>query len=232
MTCDYIEKHYSELQSVPKVFAAGIDTESGRKHVLAVNRRMRAKHLLWQVPNSNDEILIHRMIYEAILRDGRLRLSMTRNDQPVIIKFLTTEGCHPDDIYSRLLAHFPSDCYSRRAVQNWAEQFRLGWESVGDLERSGRPPIDNLDQKIIHLLEENPFHSVWSLAYELAVPRSTVWRYLTKRLTIENYHCRVVPFRLSPELRALRAECCRELVSVLEAELKNNFHTIVTGDES
>jgi hypothetical protein len=98
--------------------------------------------------------------------------------------------------------------------------------------RSGNPPIDLLDIRISALLDEQPFHSVYSIVETLCISHSTFLSHLRELLGLKNFHLRWIPHKLTTSLREIRIEACRELLSILKAHDKNKFQRFVTGDES
>jgi hypothetical protein len=101
-------------------------------------------------------------------------------EQRVIIPFLLQEDANADDIHKRLQAQFTNDTHSIRSVRHSCQcQFiRQGREDLHDNPRSGRPPIDFTDTKILSALEREPFHSAHSLTEVMGVSYSTVIRHL------------------------------------------------------
>jgi DNA-binding transcriptional ArsR family regulator len=98
--------------------------------------------------------------------------------------------------------------------------------------QSGRPPIDFLHIRILALLDEQPFHSAYSIAEALRVTHSTVLSHLRESLGMKFFHLRWIPHELTASLRQIRMETCRVLLPILNAHEKNKFQGFVTGGES
>jgi DNA-binding transcriptional ArsR family regulator len=79
--------------------------------------------------------------------------------------------------------------------------------------RSGRPPIDFLDIRILALLDEWPFHSVYSIAETLGVSHPTIMSHLRESLRMNNFHFRWIPHNLTTSLRQIWMETYRELLA-------------------
>jgi hypothetical protein len=109
-----------------------------------------------------------------------------RYQQRVIIRFLHRERVQPDEIHRRLAAQPCKDLYSKRSIEWWCAQFVCGREDIEDDYRSGRPPIDHLDTKILACLESEPFQSTYSLAEALGVSQATVLNRLHSSLGMKN----------------------------------------------
>jgi predicted ArsR family transcriptional regulator len=90
-------------------------------------------------------------------------------------------------------------------------------QDLHDDVRSGRPPIDHLDAKIIAGLEMEPFSSAYSLAEALDVSPTAVLSHLLDSLEMKNFHLRWVPHQLTDDRRQVRITKCDELLRALEA---------------
>jgi hypothetical protein len=64
--------------------------------------------------------------------------------------------------------------YRLRTVQFWITEIWRGRQYLYDEIRSGRPPLDDLDGKILAILDKSPFESAQSIAERLLVAYSTV----------------------------------------------------------
>jgi hypothetical protein len=70
-------------------------------------------------------------------------------DQRVIIKFLSNEGADASQITARLQELFVEHAYQNRTVQFWITEIRRGHQDLRDEIPRGRPPLDDLDGKIL-----------------------------------------------------------------------------------
>jgi hypothetical protein len=59
--------------------------------------------------------------------------------------------------------------------------------------RSGRPPIDFLKIRNLALLDEQPFHSTYSIAEALSVSHSTILSHLRESLGMKIFLLRWIP---------------------------------------
>jgi hypothetical protein len=83
-----------------------------------------------------------------------------RPEQRVIIRFLLKEKVHPTQIHKRLATQYGLETHSLGSVQYWCQLFDCGRQNLHDGPRSGRPPIDHLDAKIISCLERELLFSL------------------------------------------------------------------------
>jgi hypothetical protein len=108
----------------------------------------------------------------------------------------------------------------------------LGRKAVEDLSRVGGPRLGNVDGAIFWKLNEHPFHCCRSLAEEVCVPASIVWKHLTESLGFSSRCLHWVPHELTNDLRDKRVAIGNQLLEILEEAQSTGFRQLVTGDES
>jgi hypothetical protein len=155
--------------------------------------------------------------------------------QRVIIQCLHKEKVHPAQIHRRLSTQYGLETYSFRSVQHWHQLFDCKRQNLHDDPRSGRPPIDHLDAKIITCVEREPFSSAYSLAEALDMSPATVLSRLRNSLGMKSFHLGWVPHQLTDNLREtddlwqVKAAKCSELLRALEAIQRIHFRHIITS---
>jgi transposase len=118
-------------------------------------------------------------------------------DQTVIIRFLWNEGAYARQIADGFQAKFAEHSYELRTVRFWIAEIRRGRQDLHNEIRSGRPPLDDLDNKILEILEKSPFESFHSIAERLLVAQSTILRHLHESVGFKSFHLHWVPHLLS-----------------------------------
>jgi hypothetical protein len=101
---------------------------------------------------------------------------MTDLEQRSVIKFLWIEEVSEPEIQRQLSMAYANSPYNLTSVYKWIRFFKCGRTNVEDDERSGRPPIDDLDASIIHVLNHDPFSTIRVISDNLGVGVSTVYR--------------------------------------------------------
>jgi hypothetical protein len=80
-------------------------------------------------------------------------------DQRVIIGFLHNERANAHDIIWRFQVQFAQNAYALGTVQFCIGEVRRGRQDVHDENCMGRPPFDDLDAKILDILDKSPVKS-------------------------------------------------------------------------
>lgn len=157
-----------------------------------------------------------------------------REEQRVVIKFLTAAGKKPAQCHRELEAVFGPDVMSVAQVGVWHCRFRGGDVSVKDKQRTGRPPSVNTPANrdaIRTALDEDRRRSVRKLSVATGVNRNTVHKVIRKNFTMTKVAPKFVPRVLTPAMKQSRMEMC-QLNLDLFREDPALLSKIVTGDES
>jgi hypothetical protein len=81
------------------------------------------------------------------------------HNQRIIVRFLHNERSDAHDIIQRFQAQFAQDIYELRTVQFWIGEVYRGHQDLHDENRMRKPPLDDLDVKILVILDKYPFKS-------------------------------------------------------------------------
>jgi hypothetical protein len=153
-------------------------------------------------------------------------------DQRVIVWFLSNEGIADDEIISRLQAQFAEHAYKFRTVWFWIGEVWFGRHDLHDEICTGRPPLDDVDAKILAFLNKSPFESARSIAERLRVSHAIMLDYLHLSIDFKWFHLSWVPHLLTEDLRQKRKDNARAIFPLLHAAQRDIWHHIVTSDES
>jgi hypothetical protein len=95
-----------------------------------------------------------------------------------------------------------------------------------------KPPLDDLDVKILVILDKYPFKSAWSIAETVRIGLTIVlWR-LHDSIGFRLFHLHWVPYVLIVGLREKRIEYAQAMLPVLHVTKRDHWHHLVTSDES
>jgi hypothetical protein len=95
------------------------------------------------------------------------------HDQRVIIRFISNEGIAADEITTRLQTQFSKHAYKLRTVRFWIGEVWFGRQDFHDEIRTGRPPLDDVDLKILAILNKSPSESARSIDERMSVSYAT-----------------------------------------------------------
>jgi hypothetical protein len=90
------------------------------------------------------------------LKSGKSTFGM-EYDQRVIIKFLWNKGVDASQNAARLQKQFAEHAYQFQTIQFWITEIRRGRHDLNDEIRSRRPLLDDLDSKILAILNKSLF---------------------------------------------------------------------------
>jgi hypothetical protein len=109
-------------------------------------------------------------------------------DQRMIIKILLNEGADTRDITDRLQAQFGEYAYKLRTIQFWITEVGLGRQDLHNEIGTGRLPLDDLDAKILVILDKSPFESARSIVETPCVAHSIVLLHLRDSIGFRSFH--------------------------------------------
>jgi hypothetical protein len=109
---------------------------------------------------------------------------------------------------------------------------RFSRQDLHDEIRAGRPPLDDIDAKILAFLSKSPFEPARSITEGLRVSGATMLNYLHLSIGFKSFHLRWVPHLLTEDLCQKRKDSARIMLRLLHAAKRDGWHHLVTGDES
>ena len=132
-------------------------------------------------------------------------------EQRAVIFFLTKKGFKLTQIQNELTSVYNKEAFNVYKIKYWIHQYKIGRKSIHDEPKSGRPPIDYIDTKIISALADEPYHSTNTLSEFLGIPKSTIKDHL-KILGYKNYNLKIVPYNLTCEMKLSRVTETKKLL--------------------
>jgi hypothetical protein len=140
------------------------------------------------------------------------------------------KGYPADMMHQKLLARTKEAASAYSTITNWIRALERGDDILRRAPGSGRRPVEEIGVLIALALEEEPFHSVRSLATAIKSPPATVWRHLRAAGYVLR-HLRLVLHTLSASQKATRVGMGIELKNVIESAKHRGWRSFVTGDE-
>jgi hypothetical protein len=92
--------------------------------------------------------------------------------------------------------------------------------------------VDDLDAKILVILDKSSFESARSISETLHVAHSTMLLHSHGTVNFRFFHLRQVPRLLTHGLRDTRKEYAKAILLFLHAAERNRWHHLVISDES
>lgn len=148
------------------------------------------------------------------------------------IKKLAKEGHDFEYIENFLHEEFGKQALSRASIYRWMATVKFSQKAFEKKEPCGQPLDTQLLHRISEELEKMPFASSYVIADNLNEVQSTVYRYLTKHLGLVYKLSYWVPHSLNYEQKKKRSEGASMLFRVLCCAFKQNWRSIITGDQS
>ena len=135
-------------------------------------------------------------------------------------------------LHSELMKAFPNNPVSYQTV---TLELRKGlWSDSARSDRSplGRPPDEDLSDRIARYLYENPYASLRMIGAHVGASASTVRRHLLDHMDYKFKKTRWVPHILNDAGKKSRVAQSLKLITTLKTAQRTNFHFLLTGDES
>ena len=127
---------------------------------------------------------------------------------------------------------FGPHLYSYSAITYTLHKLSFGAEK----EPSTNEEEDYAHQQRINLiqssLEDYPFSSINQLAQNIGIPKTSVYRIVTGDLGYVLKHLKWISYDLNSSQKLTRVNLSKSLLTILQQERRNNYYSIITGDES
>jgi hypothetical protein len=154
------------------------------------------------------------------------------SDQTVTIRFLCNKRISPKT-FTHVSRHSSETLHAPSGVSGGgASMFDKDVKTYMTRRHPTGHELTLFDIRILALLDEQPFHSAYSIAEALRIFHSTILSHLLESLGMTIFHSHWIPHELTISLRQIRMETYRELWPILKTHEKTKFQRCVTGDES
>jgi hypothetical protein len=153
-------------------------------------------------------------------------------DQRVIIRFLWNEGIDVDKITHRIHAQFGEYVHKLQTVRFWIAEVRLVHQDLHNESCAGILPLDDLDAKILVILNKSFFEPTSSIVEIRHVAHSIVFLQLYDSIGFRSFHLHWVPHLLKHYLLEKRKEHEKAMLPFLHAAERDGWHHLVIGEES
>jgi hypothetical protein len=160
---------------------------------------------------------------------GELQMEI---EQRHVVSYLHRKGMKLPAIIVELAAVYHEDAFNENRVKYWLYEIKLLRYELSDRPSSGRPLLEDIDARILQVLEAEPWSSVRTIAAFLKIAALTVHLHRITSLHMKSRHFKRVPRFLDDDLRAKRLEGARKLLYVLQAQEKCHFRDLIKGNET
>jgi hypothetical protein len=113
-------------------------------------------------------------------------------------------------------------------VKYWLHETKLHGSDLSDRLSFGRPPLEEIDARILQVLEAEPWPSVRTIAEFFKIPASKVHLHLTTSFNMKSRRFKCVPHFLDDDLRANQLEGVEQLLKVRQAQERWHFRDLIT----
>jgi hypothetical protein len=94
---------------------------------------------------------------------------MSETEQRHVIKVLDVKKFAFDRVTAKLVSVYAEQIYAKNAVEYWIHQVKLGRSEMEDEAMHGRPPLGDVDARILACLSYEPFSMTRSIAQARAL---------------------------------------------------------------
>ena len=125
------------------------------------------------------------------------KIEITKEETRAVIRFLALLEIDNSVMLNLMEKAYGDSSPCIETIRKWAKRFQQGRSDITDNQRSGRPEIENLKEKVLKKLEEQPFASARSISQDLNVSYGTIHNVLTNQLHLKHYVTKWVPHKLT-----------------------------------
>ena len=153
-------------------------------------------------------------------------------DQKSIAIFLHLQVKNKKSIYTEMKLTLQDQCISYSTITKYIRNCKTSKTVNKETPNVNFDEHKIINEKILYVLDEEPFASVRYIANTTGIPKSTVYYHLTNMLFYVSMHLKWVPHSLSEKQKIQRVTISKALIKILNSAKHNNYIYFVTGDES
>jgi hypothetical protein len=131
----------------------------------------------------------------------RLELQI-KIEQMYVMSYLRRKGMKLPVIVAELAAISQEDAFDENRMKYWLHEIKLYRSDLSDRPSSGQPPLEDIDTRILQILEVESWSLIRTIAEFLKIPASTVHLHPTTSLNTKSRRFKWVPHFLDDDLRA------------------------------
>jgi hypothetical protein len=148
-------------------------------------------------------------------------------EQSYVVSYLHRKFMNLPVIVAELVAVNHGDAFDENRVKYWLPEIKLHYSDLSDRPSSGRQPFEDIDARILQVLEAEPVSLVRTIAEFIKIPASRVHLHLTTSLNMKSRHIKWIPLFLDDVLRVKQLKGARQLLDVLQAQKRCHFRDLI-----
>jgi hypothetical protein len=91
-----------------------------------------------------------------------------------VARYFHRKGLKLPAIVAELVPVYHEDAFDENRMKYWLHEIKLDRSDLSDRPNSGRPPLEDIDARILQILEAEPWSSFRMIAEFLKIPVSMV----------------------------------------------------------
>ena len=160
---------------------------------------------------------------------------MENSEYRTVIKYLRRKGLSSREVYEDMLGTLGRDCPSYATITKWYREFRMGYTSINDGKRSGRPSDARSQENINRvekLINSDRRVNIHHIGRTLGLSYGTVQRIIHDDLKLKKLSARWVPRMLTKAQKKRRVEVSQQLLDRYNEDPDDFINRLLTQDET
>lgn len=153
-------------------------------------------------------------------------------DQRSIVIYLHMQGKSPKVIEKEMKETLGDTAVKYSTITKYLRNAKFPQSSDAMEIEEQNCESDEINQKILDVLNEQPFASLRQIEQITGIPKSTVHYHLTIVLKFKNMNLKWIPHSLTDEQKYKRVSISKQLLKILRSAKHHSWNYFATGDES